>query len=208
AAAPAAGGRLADAHARGCACRRGRNRQGRDDQGAERRPRRRTQGGGNPRRGRRTRRPRDRRQRRRGAVARRRLGRGGPARAPGRDPAPARARLSLVGAKLPCGAQGPVITGPALPAASRAWNDQEVAGAPGKTNVPAGSLAVTGWPLIVPLTVAGSLSWKVNAAPFTTLSVGATVSIANGTSRETVASGSVAVTTAVYWPSGSRTPAA
>src|SRR5262249_16435788 len=77
----------------------------------------------------------------------------------------------------------------------------------GKVNVPAGSEAETGVPLIVPATVAGSVSENVSDEPVTTLNVGATVSIANGTSSETVASGSGAGTTAVYWPSGNRTPA-
>jgi len=81
-------------------------------------------------------------------------------------------------------------------------------GAPvdGKVNVPAGSAAETPCPLIVPATVAGSVSEKPSDVPVTTLNTGATVSIANWTSSDTVASGSVAVTTAVYCPSGSRTP--
>src|SRR5439155_12471506 len=81
------------------------------------------------------------------------------------------------------GFHGPLAIGDALPAASFAWSNHDVTGAPmeGKVKVPAGSAALTGCPLIVPDTVAGSLSWNCNAGPFTTANAGATVSTAKGT---------------------------
>src|SRR5438477_13120533 len=60
---------------------------------------------------------------------------------------------------------------------------------------------------MVPATAPGSVSWNVSAAAFRRVKAGGTVSIANGMRSDTVASGSVAVTTAVYWPSGKWTPA-
>src|SRR5262249_6988381 len=210
------------------------DRRGCVDQGAERRAPRRAQGGRDPRRGHRSGRARHRRQRRRSSMAGCRRGRGRPPRAARRDPLGARAQLRRVaqgplrrrlrrrlqGTRLrrvsvcvanlePSENQGPLTSAPALPAASLAWSDHDVTGAPvhGNANVPAGSDAETGVPLIVPATVAASVSENVSDAPATTLKARAAGSIAKGASSETVAHETGTVTTPAYRASGSRTPA-
>src|SRR5262249_34301013 len=151
------------------------------DQGPERRPRRRAQGRGHPRRGRRARRARHRRQRRHGAVAGRRVRRTRPARAAGRHPRAARGGLRR-------GAHGLVTVGPAFPAAPRAWALTAVTGPSvhGIVNCPRGWLTEIVWPFTTAVTVAGSVTSKRSAEPSTTVSAGPVVSIVTGWSSETV----------------------
>src|SRR5581483_6191987 len=170
----------------------------------ERRPRRRAEGRGHPRRVGNAGRAGDRDQRRHGAVARRGLRRARPARV-----ADGRARAARAGLRR-LGDGYPLTVELTLPAKSCACAVKLVTGTPtGIVNVPAASpVTIVVCPLTTTVTVAGSSSENTSACGSTTVSVGGVSPTVTGSDCVTGPSPSSTVNASWYDPSGTRAPAA